>query len=502
MPSAGAIMSRLILGPFNRVEGDLEVQLEVQEGRVVEAHIKAPMYRGFEGMLVGRDPLDALTIVPRICGICSVSQSVAAAKALAHASGVVMPPNGQHATNLMLACENLADHLTHFYAFFMPDFTREVYANRRWYGQALQRFAPLTGSANGAGLHSRAALAARARWLELMGTLGGKWPHTGAILPGGTSRAIEASERVRLLSRLREMRTFLEQTLFGTPLDEVAGLADSQALQHWQVRAQGSDMALFLDIAADAALVDMGPGPGRYLSYGAYPLAEGVHALCPGVWDASLQQRLAFDPAQISEDMRHAWMAEGEGGQPLHPMDGLTQPEPDKPGAYTWNKAPRLAGQVLETGAIARQLVDGQPLIRALALAHGGTVYTRVLARLLEIARILPLMEQWLLALQTHEPYHQVQALPTQAQGVGLSEAARGALGHWLKIENGRIAHYQIVAPTSWNFSPRDGSGRPGALEAALVGALIDSAAGQRGQSVAVQHIVRSFDPCMVCTVH
>lgn len=184
-------------------------------------------------------------------------------------------------------------------------------------------------------------------------------------------------------------------------------------------------------------------------------------------------------------------------------MAGLTQPEPDKPGAYSWNKAPRLGGQVIETGAIARQLVDGQPLIRAAVLAHGGTVYTRVLARLLEMARIVPLMEQWLLALQPHAPFHATQALPEQAQGIGLTEAARGALGHWLRIENGRIAHYQIVAPTSWNFSPRDAAGTPGALEAALVGAALDDAIeGAGGQSVAVQHIVRSFDPCMVCTVH
>ena len=88
-------MTRLILGPFNRVEGDLEVQLEVAEGRVLEARVNAPMYRGFEGMLNGRDPMDALTIAPRICGICSVSQSVAAARALADASGVVLPLNGQ-----------------------------------------------------------------------------------------------------------------------------------------------------------------------------------------------------------------------------------------------------------------------------------------------------------------------------------------------------------------------------------------------------------------------
>ena len=104
-------MTRLIVGPFNRVEGDLEVQLELAEGRVASARVNAPMYRGFEQMLVGREPHDALVIVPRICGICSVSQSVAAARAIADAAGVELPPNGVHVTNLMLACENLADHV-------------------------------------------------------------------------------------------------------------------------------------------------------------------------------------------------------------------------------------------------------------------------------------------------------------------------------------------------------------------------------------------------------
>ncbi len=495
-------MSRLILGPFNRVEGDLEVQLEVADSRVLEARVNAPMYRGFEAMLLGRDPLDALTIAPRICGICSVSQSVAAARALADASGVPVPANGVHAINLLLACENLADHLTHFYVFFMPDFTRPVYAARPWFSEAQRRFAAVIGSAPASAQHSSAALAARARWLQIMGTLGGKWPHTGALLPGGTSHAIDASECLRLLAKVREMRAFLEQTLFGSALEDFTALASLDTLQRWRSHAAGSDLALFLDIADDTDLADLGMGPGRYLSYGAYARAKGGHAMQPGVWDAHLQQHQQLDPSQISEDMRHAWMAEGEGGKALHPLSGLTRPEPDKPGAYTWNKAPRMAGQVIETGALARQLVDGQALMRALASVHGGTVYTRVLARVLELARIVPLMEQWLLALRPGEPFHQQQALPEQAQGVGLTEAARGALGHWLRIDKGRISQYQIVAPTSWNFSPRDASGTPGALEAALVGAALDSASTGQGQSVAVQHIVRSFDPCMVCTVH
>ena len=78
-------------------------------------------------------------------------------------------------------------------------------------------------------------------------------------------------------------------------------------------------------------------------------------------------------------------------------------------------------------------------------------------------------------------------------------EAARGSLGHWLSVREGRIHNYQIIAPTTWNFSPRDANGIPGPLEQALIGTAVD---GDESQPIQVQHIVRSFDPCMVCTVH
>ena len=122
-----------------------------------------------------------------------------------------------------------------------------------------------------------------------------------------------------------------------------------------------------------------------------------------------------------------------------------------------------------------------------------------MLARLVELARIVPLMEQWLVAITPREAFHVPVQVPDEAQACGTTEAARGSLGHWLSVRGGRLASYQIVAPTSWNFSPRDAAGTPGALEAALVGAPV-----LPGETtpVAVQHIVRSFDPCMVCTVH
>jgi len=485
-------MSRLIVGPFNRVEGDLEVTLDVADGLVRAAHVNAPMYRGFEQILQGKVAHDALVFVPRICGICSVSQSVAAARALADLAGVVPPPNGQHTINLMLATENLADHLTHFYAFFMPDFTRPVYANRPWYALALQRFAPERGE------QVRLALAARQRWFTLLGTLGGKWPHTQSIEPGGSARAIDAAERLRLGAKLRELRAFLEQHLYGAALEQVNAIDSLEALWRWHAQDPlRGDLRAFLGIALDTGLASLGPGPGRCLSFGSYPQPEGGPIWPAGVWQAGADASQALDLAAISEDASRSWLA--DGGAALHPWSGLTLPAPDKADAYSWNKAPRLAGQVLETGALARQLVAGQPLLRQAVAQHGCTVLTRVLARLLELARVLPQMEQWLRAIRPGEPFCRPSKLPEEGRGMGLTEAARGSLGHWLVLRQGRIANYQIVAPTSWNFSPRDAAGVPGALEQALVGAPVHA-----GEStpVAVQHIVRSFDPCMVCTVH
>jgi len=485
-------MTRLLVGPFNRVEGDLEVTLEIADGRVASAHVNAPMYRGFEQILNGKAPHDALVIVPRICGICSVSQSVASARALADLGGIEMPPNGQHVTNVILATENLADHLTHFYLFFMPDFTRPVYAAQPWHAEAQRRFAPQTGD------QVRAAIAARQRWFELLGTLAGKWPHTQSLEPGGSTRPVEASERTRLLARVREFRGFLERELFAAKLEAVGALSSEAELQAWHAQdPTRGDFRLFLTIARDAGLAALGPGPGRYLSYGAYPQPGGRHAFAPGVWHAASNALRVLDAAAIREDATHAWLSDAGGAR--HPATGVTLPDPDKPGAYTWSKAPRLAGEVVETGAIARQLAAAHQLVRDAVARHGGTVYTRVLARLLELALVVPRMEQWLQQLVVNDAYCASEALPDEGTGVGLSEAARGSLGHWVQTERGRIVSYQIVAPTTWNFSPRDSAGTPGALEQALVGTPV-----REGETtpVAVQHVVRSFDPCMVCTVH
>ena len=483
-------MSRRVVGPFNRVEGDLEVRLDIGECEVRDAWVVSPLYRGFEQILHGKDPRDALVYTPRICGICSVSQSMAAAVALAATQGLTPPPNGELARNIVLAAENTADHLTHFYLFFMPDFCRPVYAEEPWYEETVKRFKAVEGEA------TREVLPARASFMHLMGLLAGKWPHTLAIQPGGSTRSVEPQERVRILTILSAFRRFLEATLFGDRLERVVSLESEAELEDWAAEQPSSsgDLRRFLAISATLGLDGLGRATDRFLSYGAYRGAEGP-LFAEGVFAESACGDL--DPSEIDEDVSHAWMAHSEG--PRHPYRGVTLPDADAPDGYSWCKAPRLAGQVVEVGALARQVVDGHPLIRDLVARSGGNVRNRVIARLLEIARIVMAMEVWARALQPRELFCAHAKVPDEGEGFGLIEAARGSLGHWLKIRNGVILNYQIISPTTWNFSPRDSHEIRGALEMALQGAPVRD--GEK-DPVAVQHIVRSFDPCMVCTAH
>ena len=481
---------RIIMGPFNRVEGDLEVRLDSSEGQVVSAEVSSPLYRGFEKMLVGKPMMDALVYAPRICGICSVSQSVAAAYALAGLGGRAVPPAGRHATNLVHAVENLADHFTHFYLFFMPDFARDTYAGEPWYAAVAQRFAAMKGSA------AKNALPARAAWMEMLGILAGKWPHTLSIQPGGSTRAISRPEKVRLGATIAQFRFYLEGTLFGDTLENVAGLFSADALWQWveERAASPSDFALFLHVSRKLGLSGLGVSRNLHMSFGAYCLQEG-HFLKRGAWQNGGPADLPL--GRIREDISHAWYhsaAPSEG-----PLGDMPVPKYDTDGdAYSWCKAPRLDGAPVEVGALSRLLVDGHPLMRELA-SKGANVEARIVARMLELALIVPQMEQWLAAIDTEERFIDHSPLAEDGEAAGLTEAARGSLGHWLRARGGQIDHYQIIAPTTWNFSPRDAAGNPGPLEQALAGTPIREG---EVEPVAVQHVVRSFDPCMVCTVH
>jgi hydrogenase large subunit len=484
-------MTRLVVGPFNRVEGDLELTLDIADGRVSEARVATTLYRGFEQILAGRPAADALVIAPRICGICSLSQSMAAAAGLRTISGINPPPNGELAANIAHAAENIADHLTHFYLFFMPDFARDFYADAAWFPGVAARFKAVSGAA------AQEVLPARARLLHVMGLIAGKWPHSLAVQPGGVTRAPELGEKMRLIAILGEFRAFIEQVLFAAPLEKVVAIATPE---HLTEHARGAgDFAAFLRLAESLRLEELGRVALPLISFGAYHRAEG--ALFPaGLLEPGAREPGPLPLGAIREEVAFSFLHENSADPAL----AVTLPDAERENGYSWAKAPRLSGSPAETGAVARQAVAGDPLIRALIAkgrgASGGTnVFARVVARVMEIARLTLAASDWAQALRLKESFFTHGPAAIEGAGVGMVEAARGALGHWLTVEKGLIRRYQIVAPTTWNFSPRDARGVPGPLEQALVG-VETGAAGAKAP--AIQHVVRSFDPCMVCTAH
>jgi len=482
-----------ILGPFNRVEGDLEVHVEAGDGIIKKAWVNTPLFRGYEQILTGKDPRDSLVYTPRICGICSISQSVAAANALASAEGLLAVKNGQLATNIILATENMADHLTHFYLFFMPDFSRDCYTSKPWFKNISERFKAQIGSA------VKDVLPARSSFLHITGILAGKWPHSLAIQPGGTTKPITSQERIKLLTLINTFRHFLQDTLFGTSLEKISELKNREELFNFVSQHPDSDFSRFIEISQDLSLSALGKSNNNFMSYGAYSGTDS-HLFRSGYWKDGYKE---LDTAAIQEDLTNSWLQNQATAE--HPFDGNTIPNVDETSGYSWCKAPRLNGNVMEVGAIARQMVHGHPLIFDLVKSFGGNVESRIIARLLELALVIPQMESWVKQLKPGEPFCINSNLPIEGQGVGLVEAARGSLGHWLKIKNGKILNYQIIAPTTWNFSPRDIKNQPGALELALQETPIDTESNinsNNQSSATIQHIIRSFDPCMVCTVH
>ncbi|MBI4863613.1 MAG: nickel-dependent hydrogenase large subunit [Candidatus Riflebacteria bacterium] len=129
---------------------------------------------------------------------------------------------------------------------------------------------------------------------------------------------------------------------------------------------------------------------------------------------------------------------------------------------------------------------------------HGASAYVREIARLHETVRLLHQLDRWVQEVRPDEPFCLDASRVESGQGVGLVEAPRGLLGHWIRVEGGKIRNYQIITPTGWNASPRDSEDCPGPLESALVGTPVADPA----RPATVTHVVRSFDPCLFCTVH
>ena len=486
--------------PLNRVEGDLELRVDVRDGVVVDAWSRGTMYRGIENVMCGRGPLDGLVVTPRICGICGTAHLSAAAQALDRIAGVRPPENALHVRNLALATEHLQSDVRQAILMFMVDFTQPAYHDHPARDEIAARYAPFCGES------VVSTLQATRRVLELIAILGGQWPHSSYMVPGGVTSRPNDADLLACRQLVDEYRRWYERQVLGCALEYWAEVTTAEELERWYEASEqhrASDLGWFLRLAREAGLERVGVGTGCFLSYGAFEIAgEPATTGAPARhWPAGFARGTeiaALDPAAIREHTAASWYA-GEGTG-VHPARGETRPYASggEGQRYSWAKAPRYEGEAAETGPLAELLIARDPLITDIVRRAGASAWVRQLARIVRPARLLPLMEDWLDALDLGASFYRAAPEIGEGEAAGLVEASRGALGHWVRIAGGKIRHYQVIAPTTWNGSPRDANGRRGPWEEALIGTPVLDA----HNPVEVGHVVRSFDPCLVCTVH
>ncbi len=515
----GGTVKTLDISPVGRVEGDLDVRVDVADGVVVDAWTRAELFRGLEVILRGKDPQAGLIVTPRACGICGASHLTCAAWALDTAWQTEVPRNAILARNLGQIAESLQSIARHNYGLFLIDFTNQKYAKSKFYAEAVRRWAPYTGK------HYEIGVTMSGRPVEIYALFGGQWPHSSYMVPGGVMCAPTLTDVTRAWSILEHFRrNWMEPVLLGCSLDryeQIKSYDDFMAWMDEKPEHAESDLGLYWRMGRDIGLDKFGRGCGKFLSWGymphedkyVKPTIEGRAATVirkAGIYDAERGVHLPADHGATREDSSHAWYDEVGS---VHPFDRVTTPSvkntPDFAGKYSWSTAVKHAEHGrLETGALARQLVvggtQGEPwqitdgLFLDMYKKMGGpSVLLRHLARLHEVVWLYREAERELRAFRLNEPWY-IKPRERDGRGWGATEAARGALCHWIDVEGGKIKNYQIVAPTTWNVGPRAENGVRGPIEEALIGTPI----ANPSDPVEVGHVARSYDSCLVCTVH
>jgi hydrogenase large subunit len=496
----GILKKRL---PLNRVEGDLELHLVIEDHTVVEAGCAGTMYRGIENLMRGRGPMDSLVITPRICGICTTAHLNAAAQALDIAYGTEVPDNARRLRNITLLVEQLQNDVRHAVMLFMPDLIVPQLSGQPLYDEAVQRYQSLKGET------CLQTIAETKKVIEIIAILGGQWPHSSFMVPGGVVSVPTASDITHCRHILRNFRRWYEHRILGCKVEQIARIRSWQDLLEWLVEDQRhhtSDLGFFLRFALDLGLDTLGRGHDTFISYGGPELPESTEVRGYGSGQRlfpsgffSPEGLMPLDPELIQEDISSSFFRDDEISR--HPFDGRTIADDTDTlnRKYSWAKAPRYDDRPAETGPLADMLMAAHPMFLERIKTNGANVLIRELARLIRPVTLLPAIVQWLDEMSGCEsPFYRGYTKLVTARGYGLVPAPRGGLGHWVTIENGVIANYQVITPTAWNAAPKDAQGVRGPLEQAIMGTQVEDP--QR--PIEVEQIVRSFDPCLVCTVH
>src|SRR5664279_1967976 len=458
--------TKITIDPVTRLEGHLKIDVTVDYvngvQQVIDAHSAGTMFRGFETILKGRNPLDAPDITERICGVCPVSHGLAAVNTLEAAANIQVPSNARIMRNLVLGSNFLQSHILHFYHLALLDFVD---------GPAMAPWLPtwnvdkrITGTAAQTLVNNYlSALDFRRQSHEMGALFGGRLPHPPAFIPGGFTTTPRPARITKFQTYITTLINFINHTY----LPDVATVA-----------------GYYNDYYS------VGRGYGNLLAFGAFDLdSTGNNKLLKrGIALNGSKTIQAVSVPNITEQVTYSWYNDSTNNLP--PASGNTLPVYHKAAGYSWMKAPRYGNAPYEAGPLARMWVNGD-------YQKGISVMDRHAARAQEALKVATALQTWVGQLTGASVYN-AYITPASASAFGLTEAPRGALGHWLGITTGSIANYQVITPTCWNASPRDTAGVLGPLEKALIGTPVQDTT----QPLEVLRVIHSFDPCLACAVH
>ncbi|TCK62123.1 nickel-dependent hydrogenase large subunit [Seleniivibrio woodruffii] len=548
---------RIVVDPITRIEGHLRIEAKIENGVITNAFSSGTMFRGIEKILQGRDPRDAWYITQRFCGVCTTVHAIASVRAVENALNIHVPFNAELIRNIIMGSQCVQDHVIHFYhlhALDWVDITSALQADPAKTAQLQQavsdwkyssedyfksikdrltafvntgRLGPFANAYWGhsayklppeanlmAAAHYLQALELQKEIIKIHAVLGSKNPHPQTFLVGGMSLPIDPNSQNAL--NADRIAMIMEYNKLAKEFVEKVYIPDVLAVAPF-----------YLDWAG------IGAGHKNYMSYGEYPETNKGYPydlwLPAGIIMAGdLSNVMEVDQSKIAEDTAHSWYVDKDS---KHPFEGASEkrytgPKPpyeflDVEKDYSFVKAPRYNGVPMEVGPLARVLVayakghaEIKPVVDSVLSKLGAgpealfSTLGRTAARAIETLVIVNRIDRWIADLASNikagdysihagekwEP----ETWPKQAMGYGWHEAPRGALGHWIVIEDGKIKNYQAVVPSTWNAGPMDKGAIHGPYEQSLIGTPI----ADPNKPLEILRTIHSFDPCLACAVH
>jgi len=555
----------LNMDPVTRIAGALAVHVtaDLDQGVYLDSHSQATLFRGYEVILMGRDPRDAIFVSSRACGVCGGVHAHAAAYAIEQAMGIKPPPLGTVVRNMTEAAEMGYDNPLHLYLLAGPDYSESVIksSNPELWPKAeawkcpsehihgfktmadlMTALNPLTGTLYREGLEFTRLSR------EMVVILTGKYPHPQNVVPGGVSTTLTLQTLNEYHSRLGKIFDYAQRMM--AVWDDIPAFfyeADERYQFVGYRPTNQIDPGYWDDpYAYDATYENCNEwGEKRWSTPGVVLNGELVTTRLTDI-NIGLEEFVEHSYYEESASSRYANDPLGNPISPYHPWNKRTLPMPggrDWKEKYTWATAPRWDRQVVEAGCYSRllmtakaQKIPASDFITATGSSmsfmvpkgergerevewkvperwnaferNRGRAYHYLFSQLVALESLFEaykLFKQGERRVAALTPAELEKAIPKDERvSVGWWGAGRGWLTHHMVMNNGKITNYQIVTPSTINASPRDPWGQPGPYEEAVMNTPIieDLSDPARFTSIDMLRAIRSFDPCMPCTTH